>query len=65
MASRSKKKTTRITVSFDRDHFAAVSAIAKRNGVPKAWLVRHAVRLLIEADADHQLRLPFKQGSQD
>jgi Ribbon-helix-helix domain len=67
MGTRTKKTatTTRITVSFDREQFAAVSSIAKRNRVPKAWLVRHAVSLLIEADAERQLRLPFKQGSQD
>jgi len=59
-ADRRRELKSRISVSFSLDQFRALSAMARTNGVSKAWIVRHAVREFVDAHKDQQLRLKFE-----
>ena len=58
---RGNRKEARLSVSFDAQDYAQLSALAARRDVSVAWLVRHAVHDLIshERDAAENPELPL------
>jgi hypothetical protein len=46
------RKDARLSVSFDHRDYAALCALARRNDVSVAWMVRHAVHSLIERERE-------------
>jgi hypothetical protein len=49
----------RITVSFEEEEYAGLRELARRADRSHAWLVRHAVRELLEQVRAGQMELPL------
>lgn len=52
------KDAERVTTTLSKDQHEALERLAKKNGVKKAWLIRHAVERLLEHAGGGPL-LPF------
>lgn len=49
---RGNRKEARLSVSFDERDYADLCAIARRNDVSVAWMVRRAVHALIQHERE-------------
>jgi hypothetical protein len=46
------RKEARLSVSFDEREYAELCALARRNNVSVAWMVRHAVHTLMQENRE-------------
>ena len=62
MRARRGKLATRVTVSVDDRDYEQLVALAEEHNVSLAWLVRYAVKDLLERYRQDQLELPLELG---
>lgn len=59
------RKTNRISVSFDPETYSRLSEIAERDDLPIAWIIRRAVKdLLNDKGNTHNNKPPIQHVSE-
>lgn len=57
---RGNRKEARLSVSLDDQDYTALCALARRNDVSVAWIVRQAIHgLILQQDSAHSPELPL------
>ena len=67
MAER-RKKTTRLTVSLDKEDYAAINALASKSDVSLSWVIRRAIQRFVRehgTEPDLPLTLVKQAGRKD
>ena len=48
-----KKTLSRVTISVDKDDYAAIGKLAQKMEVSSSWLIRHAIRDFLDRYGEH------------